>query len=418
MASDRAPAVRRCVEYYLSDANLSRDEYFRDLVLDPGTGGWVDASRVLSCPKMDSMGVGRAELSAALADSAHLEVDSQGGLGSLRIRRRTPYDPGAATAADPPPGGKAAGKGKGKGKGGKGQEKGGKGYAEAAGVRPGPEYDPSQPCGWHLAGHCRYGQSCGMQHSVPYAMAVRAQWLAPEDKALRDRLQRAAEDALGESARELFPRVFARPVRTAGHGAAGGVVSGPRLLAVLDLEGKDEIAEFPVLILDAVARQEVGRFQCYVRPSKLFEGLPINPESPADTFPVVLRKFDSWLQQTLGRGLDSFGADLAFLTCGDFDCRHVHRQCGISEIPCPPAFDRWINIKRTWADHYGCRVSGMRTMLGQLKMLDAQGFVRYGFHHLGMHDVENIARCALHLLENGIPVTLNGAWTAGGRRGP
>jgi len=51
----------------------------------------------------------------------------------------------------------------------------------------------------------------------------------------------------------------------------------------------------------------------------------------------------------------------------------------------------------------------MKTMLSQLRLLDRSGNPMYGFHHLGMHDVENICRCALHLLEEGHQNSVNGA---------
>lgn len=36
------------------------------------------------------------------------------------------------------------------------------------------------------------------------------------------------------------------------------------------------------------------------------------------------------------------------------------------------------------------------------RLLDAEGNPKYGFHHLGMHDVENITRCLVHLLETDV----------------
>ena len=36
--------------------------------------------------------------------------------------------------------------------------------------------------------------------------------------------------------------------------------------------------------------------------------------------------------------------DVAFVTCGDWDCKHIKTQCGICEVPFPRAFAQWINI--------------------------------------------------------------------------
>lgn len=185
-----------------------------------------------------------------------------------------------------------------------------------------------------------------------------------------------------------------------------------RYFLVLDLEGKDEIIEFPVIVIDAKLRCEVGRFQRYVRPMQLFQGYALTPESPAVQFQVVLEEFSAWLCQTIGQSLSDFGSstsNAAFVTCGDWDCKHVHTQCNICSIPTPTAFSQWINIKRSFSEAYGGKdFRGMKSMLARLGLLDSQGNVLHGFHHLGMHDVENIGRCVMHLLNQGFDLTING----------
>ena len=51
-------------------------------------------------------------------------------------------------------------------------------------------------------------------------------------------------------------------------------------------------------------------------------------------------------------------------------------------------------------------------MLARLRLLDRDGNPRHGFHHLGMHDVENIARCLIHLLDSDVVLEING-WLPG-----
>merc|ERR1712232_752289 len=102
------------------------------------------------------------------------------------------------------------------------------------------------------------------------------------------------------------------------------------------------------------------------------------------------------------------GSNAVLVTCGDWDCRHVHTQCDICGISAPNAFKRWVNIKRTYSATYGGEFRGMKSMLAMLGLLDRQGNVKHGFHHLGMHDVENIARCLLHLQSKDVEVTANG----------
>lgn len=184
-----------------------------------------------------------------------------------------------------------------------------------------------------------------------------------------------------------------------------------RYLIVFDLEGKDEIIEFPVLVIDTELRAEIGRFQRFVRPMRLFDSCALTPDSPAIQFPAVLQEFDHWLRETIQRGFSDFDAtpsDVAFLTCGDWDSKHVHTQCDICNIPTPSAFRMWVNIKRSFSDAYGGDFRGMKSMLARIGMLDSAGDVLHGFHHLGMHDVENIGRCALHLLQEGVHITVNG----------
>ena len=48
--------------------------------------------------------------------------------------------------------------------------------------------------------------------------------------------------------------------------------------------------------------------------------------------------------------------------------------------------------------------------LARLRMLDKDGNPKHGFHHLGMHDVENITRCLVHLIENDAQLEVNGWW--------
>jgi len=306
-----------------------------------------------------------------------------------------------------------------------------------------------------------------MQHSVAYALAIRSEWLKPEDQSAKDALRAAAEQTLGASAvhqSDLFPRVFSRvlsaslreeaPRLSAGRARRWNRTGGPcsaragddddgfvwehvqeaqttptapevtpalndsaqhrgqlRYLLILDLEGKDEIIEFPVIAIDTWTLQEVGRFQRYVRPLRLFDGCAETPESPAIHFHVVLQEFDLWLRETLGHGLgemEGAQATTAFLTCGDWDCKHVRTQCGICGVPTPTAFRQWVNIKRSYSEAYGGEFRGMKSMLARLRLLDSSGNVAYGFHHLGMHDVENIGRCLLHLLKEGEDIRLNG----------
>mmetsp|Transcript_70357 Transcript_70357/g.124249 ORF Transcript_70357/g.124249 Transcript_70357/m.124249 type:complete len:239 (-) Transcript_70357:251-967(-) len=232
--------------------------------------------------------------------------------------------------------------------------KGGKGKGRA-----GPSYDPHSPCGYFLAGHCRFGNECMLQHSVPYALAIRENWLHPEDAASKESLRLAAEVLIADSTK-LFPRVFSRklvvpdsmdanssparrwankrqPKEPADESSdsdgftwdrppesiAEGNAADAKLthILVLDLEGKEEIIEFPVIAIDLVCQVEVGRFHRYVRPEKFQKPCA---GSPAQPFKEVLVDFEQWLQALLGHGLKEMGQDqstTSFLSCGVGQCQ-------------------------------------------------------------------------------------------------
>lgn len=424
MDVSRLEGICKQVEYYFSDQNLVRDKFFRDLIA-ANTDGWVKAENsILTCKRIQDMQVENSELIQALQSSTQLAVDVDQD-GWCWARRTQPFRSCSSKG------------GKGKGKNGRKSD-----------ARSRPEYDSSTPCGYHMAGYCRRGAGCGCQHSVPYALAIREQWLHPQCDRRKQQLEDAAVTLIGEAAikkAKLFPRAFSQRLEidckecdsfqkrrwNKGGGAAddeesvvvfegsfaseeiSSRIESLRYLLVLDLEGKDEIIEFPVIVVDAVAGCEISRFQRYVRPVHLFDGCEINSDSPAVPFALVLEEFDQWLSDTIGRRLNKLGDDAAFLTCGDWDCKHIHKQCGISNIPVPAGFQRWVNIKHTYENEYGGRYTGMRSMLAKLKLLNAEGHVVFGFHHLGMHDVENIGRCVLHLLREERCITVNGHFRFG-----
>eukprot|EP00747_Dinoflagellata_sp_TGD_P066901 gnl/TRDRNA2_/TRDRNA2_155021_c1_seq1.p1 gnl/TRDRNA2_/TRDRNA2_155021_c1~~gnl/TRDRNA2_/TRDRNA2_155021_c1_seq1.p1 ORF type:complete len:451 (+),score=64.29 gnl/TRDRNA2_/TRDRNA2_155021_c1_seq1:69-1421(+) len=428
-------AIKSQVEYYLSDRNLHHDAFFRELVM-ANPEGWVKMEdSILKCPRMQQLQASCVDLCNALKDSRELEVSND----KCWVRRHR-RDSSSKQISH-----KAKGKGKG-----------------ARNGASGPEYDSCTPCGYYMAGWCRYGSSCALKHSVPYAMAIRKDWLHAGDVHAQEELVAACKDTIGETSMkqlQVFPRAFSRELCCKGKGTppasskasarrwhknktassamdpvafsaedlgvvfadgpAVGVVEeaatseGLRYLLVLDLEGKDEIIEFPVIVLDTAEGRELGRFQRYVRPSRLFHDANLLPESPAVPFAQVLQDFDCFLRELLGpdRSLAALGADAAFVTCGDWDCKHVHTQCEISGMPVPPAFASWVNIKRTYEDAYGGSFRGMKSMLAKLGLLDAHGNVVHGFHHLGMHDVENICRCVLSLLDQGRSIAVNGRYS-------
>eukprot|EP00928_Gymnodinium_smaydae_P046674 TRINITY_DN310_c0_g1_i9.p1 TRINITY_DN310_c0_g1~~TRINITY_DN310_c0_g1_i9.p1 ORF type:complete len:402 (+),score=130.79 TRINITY_DN310_c0_g1_i9:71-1276(+) len=69
-------ALKKQVEYYLSDDNLKHDKFFHEKIsADPE--GWLDMSFIISCNKMKVMGATKEEVLAALKDSK-LELKDEG----------------------------------------------------------------------------------------------------------------------------------------------------------------------------------------------------------------------------------------------------------------------------------------------------------------------------------------------------
>ena len=86
-------------------------------------------------------------------------------------------------------------------------------------------------------------------------------------------------------------------------------------------------------------------------------GITQDVVSSADTFDEVFSQFRVWIeneQGLVGSEEDSTKTKLAFLTCGDWDLRHMlPEQCRTSQLPIPGYMKRWINIKQSFAASFG-----------------------------------------------------------------
>ncbi|XP_007021594.2 PREDICTED: uncharacterized exonuclease domain-containing protein At3g15140 [Theobroma cacao] len=181
---------------------------------------------------------------------------------------------------------------------------------------------------------------------------------------------------------------------------------------VLDLEGKVEILEFPVLLMDAKTLRVVDFFHRFVRPSEMSEqainkyiegkygkfGVDRVWHDTAQPFEEVIQQFEAWLTQHQlweKKGGGSF-TQAAFVTCGNWDLKtKVPQQCKVSGIKLPPYFMEWINLKDVYLNFYGREARGMMSMMKQLEIPS------FGSHHLGIDDTKNIARVLQHMLADG-----------------
>ena len=82
---ERLVALRRQIEYYLSDENLRQDTFFYEKI-SANEGGWLDASWILGCNRVKKLGVTTdVEIESSLRDSA---CETQMTKGCLQVRRQ------------------------------------------------------------------------------------------------------------------------------------------------------------------------------------------------------------------------------------------------------------------------------------------------------------------------------------------
>ncbi|PVD22660.1 hypothetical protein C0Q70_15915 [Pomacea canaliculata] len=162
-----------------------------------------------------------------------------------------------------------------------------------------------------------------------------------------------------------------------------------------------EIIEFPVLKFNCRTLDVESEFHQYVQPRIYNQLTPFCIELTGIVQDMVenqpnieetLEKFDEWMKKEL---LDP-GARFSFVTCGDWDLKTMlPSQCQYFKITPRPYFNRWINIKKGFADVTGVFPKGLQPMLQELKIK------QIGRHHSGIDDCRNIAAILKSLLEKG-----------------
>nr|GMD92505.1 uncharacterized exonuclease domain-containing protein At3g15140 isoform X1 [Ipomoea batatas] len=175
---------------------------------------------------------------------------------------------------------------------------------------------------------------------------------------------------------------------------------GLEFLLVLDLEGKVEILEFPVLLFDTKTMDVIDFFHRFVRPSKMTEkrineyiegkygkiGVDRVWHDTAVPFKEVIQEFETWLVKNELWRKEQGGclSKAAFVTCGNWDLKtKVPQQCEVAKMKLPPYFMEWINLKDIYLNFYKRRIPLL------------------GSHHLGIDDSKNIARVLQHMLNDG-----------------
>ena len=78
-----AATIKKQIEYYLSDGNLTRDKFFREQI-QTDKEGWVAIAHFLNCNKVKSMGISSDKIAESCADSSALDVNDD----KTKIRRK------------------------------------------------------------------------------------------------------------------------------------------------------------------------------------------------------------------------------------------------------------------------------------------------------------------------------------------
>ena len=81
--SEQIATIKTQMEYYLSDANLAKDKFFREQI-QTNKEGWVNIGHFLNCNKVKSLNITGDEIADACHDSEVLDVSED----KLKIRRK------------------------------------------------------------------------------------------------------------------------------------------------------------------------------------------------------------------------------------------------------------------------------------------------------------------------------------------
>lgn len=148
-----------------------------------------------------------------------------------------------------------------------------------------------------------------------------------------------------------------------------------------------ETIEIGAVELTDAAGPHVREFDAFIRPiasprlSKFCTDLTSIRQSDVDTadyFYTVFPSFIDWIGEP------------PFVICswGGYDTTQFKTDCERHGMQYPAAFERHINLKKSFARHFSTKPCGMA------KALDMIGLPLDGTHHRGIDDARNIGRIA------------------------
>uniref|UniRef100_A0A0G4FHL6 C3H1-type domain-containing protein n=1 Tax=Chromera velia CCMP2878 TaxID=1169474 RepID=A0A0G4FHL6_9ALVE len=248
---------------------------------------------------------------------------------------------------------------------------------------------PGALCKYFAAGHCTFGARCHCTHDAAAIEAAEAKWLH--------------ERHVPEKPLDIPQSILPTP-------------QAFDLVGIMDFEGKEEVIEFPLVLLRTADWKEEGRFHRWCRPTAW--GQPgshtqssrehCNVRSTAVPFSEAFASVCDFLRDKgvdldfTGRaGEQKKGKSLLLCICGNWDLKsQLPKQLNLSGVgACPPVFLQWMNIKDFCLNFYpeatAKKVKGMKPMLNFL------GIPLEGEHHIGMDDVSNLCRILTRMGHDG-----------------
>jgi len=170
---------------------------------------------------------------------------------------------------------------------------------------------------------------------------------------------------------------------------------------------RNEIIEFPIVVLDPNTGEIVSEFREYVKPilnRKLsafctsLTGIQQDTVDTAEEFPTVYQNMKCFLK-TIHH--ENQLKNIVFVTCGDWDLQHMlPSQFEISGMTekIPTYFRKWIDIKVPFEKTFPNVTRKDCSMVGMLNYLNLN---LLGRHHSGLDDSRNTARIVYELIKVG-----------------
>ncbi|GBC08078.1 hypothetical protein RclHR1_00790028 [Rhizophagus clarus] len=171
---------------------------------------------------------------------------------------------------------------------------------------------------------------------------------------------------------------------------------------------KNEIIEFPTILIESTTFEIVEIFHSYVKPSikpilsdfcKELTGISQTTVDVSPSFPEMLIEF----QEFLHKHQLFYENTCAFITDGPWDIRDfIRKQCTISQIDRPSYFSiPWVDIRILFSRFYNCERTNIDGMLSRY------GLEFEGRRHSGIDDVKNLAIIAKRMWEDGAIFEVN-----------